>query len=190
MSPTKPTHQQKGKNADFYLRFPDQINLQQIMKRSQRLNANYAINTANRIKSKSSSRSESNLLFIFLFLSTQNTFIQHTFPLADALKNVFRITFWKIYSFCFWWKNFSGKERSLSPSYRMKRPSEVNGLGSDGHNDEVGSDKADTSSTDGSSQSTLNYYRKGVLQSPSVPRMKNSFFSLTFLQRTAKLFGF
>ncbi|CAG2179930.1 unnamed protein product, partial [Oppiella nova] len=67
----------KGKNADFYQRFPDQINLQQIMKRSQRLNANYAINTANRIKSKSPSRR---------------------------------------------------KERSLSPSYRLKRPSELNGM--------------------------------------------------------------
>ncbi|KAI1292899.1 Serine/threonine-protein phosphatase 6 regulatory ankyrin repeat subunit B [Halotydeus destructor] len=43
----------KGRSSEFYLRFPDQIDISRMMKRSQRLNANYAINTANRIKSKS-----------------------------------------------------------------------------------------------------------------------------------------
>lgn len=49
---------QKQKTADFYQRFPDELNLAHIMKRSQRLNANHAINLANRIKSKSPSRRE------------------------------------------------------------------------------------------------------------------------------------
>ncbi|RWS09895.1 Tankyrase-1-like protein [Dinothrombium tinctorium] len=53
-SPLLPDY--KGKSAEFYLRFPDQFNIQQLMKRSQRLNANYAINTANRVKSKSPHR--------------------------------------------------------------------------------------------------------------------------------------
>ncbi|XP_015786659.1 uncharacterized protein LOC107363890 isoform X2 [Tetranychus urticae] len=53
-SPNLPDY--KGRSAEYYVRFPDQINIQQLMKRSQRLNANYAINTANRIKSKSPCR--------------------------------------------------------------------------------------------------------------------------------------
>ena len=54
---------QKHKTPDFYLRFPDELNLSHIMKRSQRLNANHTINLANRIKSKSPSRRESICLF-------------------------------------------------------------------------------------------------------------------------------
>ncbi|XP_074595598.1 uncharacterized protein LOC141850780 [Brevipalpus obovatus] len=46
----------RGNTAEHYLRFSDEINLQQLMKRSHKLNANYAINTANRIKSRSPSR--------------------------------------------------------------------------------------------------------------------------------------
>ncbi|CAG2117937.1 unnamed protein product, partial [Medioppia subpectinata] len=96
------------------------------MKRSQRLNANYAINTANRIKSKSPSRR---------------------------------------------------KERSLSPSHRVKRPSELNGLsGKSGANDgtqseETLSDRADSSSNDGSNVSSVRGRVGGALNSPSAPRL-------------------
>ncbi|RWS24236.1 Tankyrase-1-like protein, partial [Leptotrombidium deliense] len=50
-SPLLPDY--RGKSAEYYQRYPDQLNITQLIKRSQRLNANYAINTANRVKSKS-----------------------------------------------------------------------------------------------------------------------------------------
>ncbi|CAG2183351.1 unnamed protein product, partial [Oppiella nova] len=71
----------------------------------------------------------------------------------------------------------SGKERSLSPSYRLKRPSELNGMngkssaGTDGApSEETLSDRADTSSNDGSNVSSVKG-RKGPPNSPSVPRL-------------------
>ncbi len=61
-----------------------------------------------------------------------------------------------------------GKERSLSPSHRIKRPSDLNGT--EGQSEEGLSDKADTSSNDGSNVSSNPgpNYRK--LQSPIIPR--------------------
>ncbi len=63
-----------------------------------------------------------------------------------------------------------GKERSLSPSHRIKRPSDLNGTGVEGQSEEGLSDKADTSSNDGSNISSNpgQNYRK--LQSPIIPR--------------------
>ncbi len=92
-----------------------------------------------------------------------------------------------MFCFAFYWKNFHisihntnikflaefelkllwllGKERSLSPSHRIKRPSDLNGIGVEGQSEE-----ADTSSNDGSNVSSNPgpNYRK--LQSPIIPR--------------------
>lgn len=72
---------------------------------------------------------------------------------------------------------FIGKERSLSPSHRIKRPSDLNGIGGkmsvDGQSEEGLSDKADSSSNDGSNVSSnqgMTFYRKSTLPSPTIPR--------------------
>ncbi|XP_076360793.1 uncharacterized protein LOC143252483 isoform X2 [Tachypleus tridentatus] len=44
----------KGKPSEYYLQYPEQLNLTQLIKRSQRANANFIANTANRFLSKHS----------------------------------------------------------------------------------------------------------------------------------------
>ncbi|GIY37786.1 uncharacterized protein CEXT_604031 [Caerostris extrusa] len=49
----------KGKTAEYYLQFPEHLHLEQLMKQSQRANANYMANHANRIKAIASPKRKS-----------------------------------------------------------------------------------------------------------------------------------
>ncbi|GFQ67824.1 tankyrase-1 [Trichonephila clavata] len=49
----------KGKTAEYYLQFPEHLHLEQLLKQSQRANANYMANHANRIKAVASPKRKS-----------------------------------------------------------------------------------------------------------------------------------
>lgn len=89
-------HFQRGNGADFYLRFPEQISLQQIVKRSQRLNANYIYNTSNRIKSNTLiSKSK---LFYLIFYLLLHLFYSETFKLIQSVILLVTVTIFCIFT--------------------------------------------------------------------------------------------
>ncbi|CAL1290936.1 unnamed protein product [Larinioides sclopetarius] len=49
----------KGKTAEYYLQFPEHLHMEQLLKQSQRANANYMANHANRIKAVASPKRKS-----------------------------------------------------------------------------------------------------------------------------------
>ncbi|KFM80387.1 Inversin-B, partial [Stegodyphus mimosarum] len=49
----------KGKTADYYAQYPEHLNLEEVIKRCHKVNANYLANTASRIKGKSPVRQSS-----------------------------------------------------------------------------------------------------------------------------------
>ncbi|GBL78667.1 hypothetical protein AVEN_65239-1 [Araneus ventricosus] len=49
----KGIYDNKGKTADYYSQYPEHLNLEEVIKRCHKVNANYLANTASRIKGKS-----------------------------------------------------------------------------------------------------------------------------------------